>query len=49
MQDEASRAVAQMDTAEIENTIIDKIKFQWKTIRKAFIDLNKEKTGSIEA
>jgi hypothetical protein len=49
MQDEASRAVAQMDTAEIEKTIIDKIKFQWKTIRKAFIDLNKEKTGSIEA
>jgi Ca2+-binding EF-hand superfamily protein len=33
----------------LEKTIIDKIKFQWKTIRKAFIDLNKEKTGNIEA
>ena len=32
----------------LEKTIIDKIKFQWKTIRKAFIDLNKEKSGSIE-
>jgi hypothetical protein len=32
----------------LERTIIDKIKIQWKTIRKAFIDLNKEKSGSIE-
>lgn len=38
-----------MDNSEIERTIIDKIKFQWKTIRKAFIDLNKEKTGFIGA
>lgn len=32
----------------LERTIIDKIKIQWKTIRKAFIDLNKEKSGAIE-
>mmetsp|Transcript_2118 Transcript_2118/g.2000 ORF Transcript_2118/g.2000 Transcript_2118/m.2000 type:complete len:242 (+) Transcript_2118:694-1419(+) len=31
----------------LEKTIIDKIKVQWKTIRKAFIDLNKEKGGAI--
>lgn len=34
---------------QLEKTIIEKIKTQWKTIRKAFIDLNKEKSGSIEA
>lgn len=34
---------------QLEKTIIDKIKTQWKTIRKAFIDLNKEKSGFIEA
>lgn len=33
----------------LEKTIIEKIKSQWKTIRKAFIDLNKEKSGFIEA
>ena len=33
----------------LERTIIDKIKFQWKTIRKAFIDLNKNKSGAISA
>jgi hypothetical protein len=32
----------------LEKTIMDKFKFQWKTIRKAFIDLNKEKNGFIE-
>jgi hypothetical protein len=32
---------------ELEKTIIEKIKLQWKTIRKAFCDLNKEKTGAI--
>ena len=35
-------------TENLEKTIIDKIKFQWKTIRKAFCDLNKEKSGCIE-
>lgn len=35
--------------ANLEKTILDKIKFQWKTIRKAFIDLNKEKSGFIVA
>ena len=32
----------------LDKTIIDKIKTQWKTIRKAFIDLNKQKSGFIE-
>lgn len=32
---------------DVEKTVIDKIHFQWKTLKKAFIDLNKEKTGSI--
>jgi hypothetical protein len=31
----------------LEKTIIDKIKFQWKTIRKAFSDMNKEKDAAI--
>lgn len=26
---------------------MDKIQFQWKTLRKAFMDLNMEKSGSI--
>ena len=26
---------------------MEKIKFQWKTLRKAFMDMNIEKTGSI--
>ena len=30
-----------VDISALEKTIIDKIKYQWKTIRKAFIDLNK--------
>jgi len=25
---------------DIEHTVIEKIKFQWKTLKKAFIDLN---------
>lgn len=31
----------------LEKTIIDKIKFQWKTIRKAFSDMNKERDEAI--
>jgi hypothetical protein len=31
----------------IEKTVMEKIKFQWKTLRKAFMDMNIEKTGSI--
>lgn len=30
-------------------TVLDKITFQWKTIRKSFHDLSKDKTGGIEA
>lgn len=33
---------------DIERTVIEKIKFQWKTLKKAFIDLNSEKTGAIK-
>jgi hypothetical protein len=33
--------------ATLERTIIDKIKFQWKTIRKAFSDMNKERDAAI--
>jgi len=32
---------------DLEKTVIDKFQFQWKTSRKAFIDLSKEKTGAI--
>ncbi len=32
---------------EIEEKILEKIKFQWKTLRKAFMNLNIEKTGKI--
>ena len=31
----------------MEAKILDKIKFQWKTSRKAFMDLNTQKTGKI--
>ncbi len=31
----------------MEKTVLDKIKFQWKTLRKAFMDLNMEKSGQI--
>ena len=31
----------------LEYKILEKIKFQWKTMRKAFMDLNIEKTGKI--
>jgi len=34
-------------TGDIEAKILDKIKIQWKTLRKAFMDLNIEKTGRI--
>ena len=34
---------------DIENKILEKIKFQWKTIRKAFQDMNVSKTGKISA
>jgi Ca2+-binding EF-hand superfamily protein len=32
---------------DMEAKILDKIKCQWKTLRKAFMDLNTEKTGKI--
>lgn len=32
----------------LERTVLEKIKFQWKTLKKAFSDLNQEKTGAIK-
>lgn len=32
---------------DLTDAVLEKFKFQWKTIKKAFIDLNKEKTGAI--
>lgn len=34
-------------TGDIKQKILEKIQFQWKTLRKAFIDLNIEKSGKI--
>ena len=36
-----------LNTGDVEAKILEKIKFQCKTLRKAFIDLNVEKTGKI--
>ncbi len=33
---------------DIEQTVLEKIKFQWKTLKKAFSDLNQERTGAIK-
>ena len=32
----------------LEQTVLQKIKFQWKTLKKAFSDLNQEKSGAIK-
>ena len=42
--DKARMALLKRD---IEAMILEKMKFQWKTLRKAFNDLNIEKTGRI--
>lgn len=34
-------------TGDVEKMILEKVKFQWKTLRKAFMDLCIEKTGVI--
>lgn len=44
---QAQQALIQIDFESLEKKIIDKIQFQWKTLRKAFMDLNIEKTGKI--
>jgi Ca2+-binding EF-hand superfamily protein len=36
-----------LNTGDIEAKILEKIKFQWKTLRKAFMDMNVEKSGHI--
>jgi hypothetical protein len=30
----------QLEQMNIEQTVLEKIRFQWKTLKKAFIDLN---------
>lgn len=37
----------QIDNMDIEGAVLQKIRYQWKTLKKAFIDLNQEKTGAI--
>lgn len=37
-----------MNPGQLERTVLEKIKFQWKTLRKAFMDLNVKKSGAIE-
>jgi len=43
----ASKFLLTNPKTDIETLILEKIKFQWKTIRKCFNDLNIEKTGRI--
>lgn len=38
----------QINNMDLEYTVLEKIKFQWKTLKKAFIDLNQEKSGAIK-
>jgi Ca2+-binding EF-hand superfamily protein len=45
--EQASKALMKGTLEELEYRILEKMKFQWKTLRKAFMDLNIEKTGSI--
>jgi len=40
-------AAKELLKGDLEAKILEKIKFQWKTLRKAFMDLNVEKTGAI--
>lgn len=46
-EDDKIEAAKALLTGDIQAKILDKIKIQWKTIRKAFNDLNMEKTGAI--
>jgi len=34
---------------ELEELVISKMRFQWKTLRKAFTTLNMDKTGQISS
>jgi Ca2+-binding EF-hand superfamily protein len=45
--DSKKRAQECLINQNLEKTVLDKIQFQWKTLRKAFMDLNMEKSGSI--
>lgn len=37
----------QIQQMNLVHTVLEKIKFQWKTLKKAFSDLNQEKSGAI--
>ena len=45
--DDKHEAAQQLLKGDVEQMILEKMKFQWKTLRKAFMDLNIEKTGKI--
>lgn len=44
---QTEEAMKQLINSNLEKTVLDKIQFQWKTLRKAFMDLNMEKSGAI--
>ena len=43
----SSIVTKQIGDMDIYQTVLEKIKFQWKTLKKAFIDLNQDKSGAI--
>lgn len=45
--DKRKAAQELINTGDLEKKLIDKMSIQWKTLRKAFRDLNMEKTGKI--
>ena len=45
--DNRHKAAQSLLTGDLEFMILEKMKIQWKTIRKAFTDINLEKTGAI--
>lgn len=45
--EEAARVLYDIEEKEIENRILLKIMQQWKTLRKAFMDINRGKNGKI--
>lgn len=42
--EEAAKSLLKGDTYQM---VLEKMMFQWKTVRKAFMDLNTEKDGTI--
>ena len=48
-QNNKSKKIAQecLINENLEKKVLDKIQYQWKTLRKAFMDLNMETSGAI--